>query len=544
MAALFLPGCSPRFSAGYLWQAVRGQLGIVRVARPLPEVIADSEVPPRLRRLLASVARVKAFGEEQGLRPTRNYESYAELGRPAAVWVVQASAPLAFEPRTWSFPVVGSVPYLGFFDRRAAERYAARLAKDESLDVDVRAASAYSTLGWFRDPVLSTMVRGGEPALGSLANTVLHESVHATLYVKNQSTFDENLASFVADRLTPLWLRSTLGSEAPETEAWEKLHLRQRAYLERMHRTRLELELLYASGASREEKLSRKAEILERVQQDFRLTRPLNNASLTGYATYDSGVAAFEGLLAACGGRWPRFVAALSSLTARDFERPQQQELDALLAGVASRACTPEVASRPKMTSRCSFRTPPGGYRPLTGDTRGHQGRRRLALELNFRRASQNPRRREGGAGSPPAAAPPRPPCVKLLRVAHVRVRPAGLQPGGGGALVLATLRCVPGSWRIHRRASRAARRRVARLLGRRVCGCAPRPCRVARRRGWRAGGSGRGDCAARSRSGWFAHRAGRRGRLLHPGFAIVGRAGRHADEKHCSGETHPSRAH
>src|SRR5690606_33885389 len=135
----------------------------------------------------------------QGLNRTRNYDHYADLQRPAAVWVVQAAPRLELTERAWSFPIVGTVPYLGFFDETEAQAFARELELAEDLDVDVRTAAAYSTLGWLRAPVLSTMIADGPEALGELVNIVLHESVHATVYVPGQSAFDESLASFVAD---------------------------------------------------------------------------------------------------------------------------------------------------------------------------------------------------------------------------------------------------------------------------------------------------------------------------------------------------------
>ncbi len=199
-----LTGCA---GLGYLLQAGKGQLEISNRAKPIDEVLKDERTPPRLKALLARIPEIKSFGERHGLKATSNYTEYVDLKRPAAVWVVSASEPLKFEPRRWSFPIVGSFTYLGWFDRKSAEEFGEELRK-EGLDVYVRGASAFSTLGWFRDPVLSTMIGSGDTALGELANVVLHESVHATFYLKHQSYFNESLASFVADRMTPQYLAS------------------------------------------------------------------------------------------------------------------------------------------------------------------------------------------------------------------------------------------------------------------------------------------------------------------------------------------------
>jgi len=215
-------GC---FTTRYLLQAAGGQYELVHVARPLSVVKDDPGVPLRIRALLAKVPAIKRYGQLNGLTPTGNYERYADLKRPAAVWVVQGCKSLAFEPSRWEFPIVGTVPYLGFFDEKGARAFAAELsAAEPELDVTVRTAAAYSTLGWFRDPVLSTMIPEGPEAFGELANVILHESVHATVYVKNQSAFDESLACFIADELTWL-LRTAEVSGGREDASRRRLHL-------------------------------------------------------------------------------------------------------------------------------------------------------------------------------------------------------------------------------------------------------------------------------------------------------------------------------
>lgn len=332
LAALLALGAASSgcFTVRYLTQAAGGQLALLHDARPLDEVLASPQTPPRVRALLARVEDVKAWGQAQGLKPTRNYDRYVDLHRPAAAWIVQACAPLAFQVYRWQFPIVGSVPYLGFFDREEARRFAAELAASAPLDVDVRGASAYSTLGWFRDPVLSTMLGEGGDALGDLVNVILHESVHATLYVPGQSAFDESLASFVADRLTLDWLRGKRGPESADTVAWVAA---QQAAQERVVKLRaawLELDTLYRSSAPEAEKRREKQRILGALQAALK-SRPLNNAALAGFKTYSTGEAAFTRLLEACEGEWPRFLAVLGRLRAEDFGRPQLDAFDGVV---------------------------------------------------------------------------------------------------------------------------------------------------------------------------------------------------------------------
>jgi predicted aminopeptidase len=320
LAALLLPGC---FTTRYLLESAKGEYQLLAAARPIPRVVAQRRTDARIARLLLAVSEVKRFGRANGLAPTRNYTRYADLHRGAAVWVVQGSAPLAFEARRWRLPLVGTIPYLGFFDREEARRYAAEVARAEGLDVDVRGASAFSTLGFLPDPVLSTMIPTGDEALGELANTVLHESVHATVYVNSQSSFDESLASFVADRLTPAWLAGAVGSGAPEAKAWGEAQASWRARADRLRRAYQVLDAVYRSDESDAWKRAEKERLLQDLRAALRWTGTLNNATLLGHVTYDTGTAAFERLLAACA-TWPRFIAAAATLTDGDFDEFQR----------------------------------------------------------------------------------------------------------------------------------------------------------------------------------------------------------------------------
>jgi predicted aminopeptidase len=250
-----LSGCS---TVEYLWQAGRGQLAIMNRARPIEEVLRDPTTPPDTKKLLGEVDRIRAFGEKVGLKPTSNYREYVKLDRDAVVYVVSACHPLRFEPKEWTFPIVGGFPYLGWYDRKNAEKYATSL-RGEGFDVDLRGAPAYSTLGWFRDPILSTMLPEGPRAIGELVEVVLHESLHATVYVNHQAFFNESLASFVAENLTPLYLRESRGPDSAEERAYVESLAYQEKYYRRMHEAYGELDALYRSTATDDEKRSKKA---------------------------------------------------------------------------------------------------------------------------------------------------------------------------------------------------------------------------------------------------------------------------------------------
>jgi len=310
LLCLSLTGC---FSVNYALQAGAGEFTLLTSARPIDDLIDRPGTPARLQRLLASVASVKAYGESMGLKPTESYQRYTQLDRPAAVWVVSACPELSLEPRLFDFPIAGAVPYLGWFELRAARDFA-RSLEAQHLDVSLRGAPAYSTLGWFNDPLLSSMIEPavGEAALGLLVKTILHESVHATIYVAGQSSFNEGLAEFVAGKLTPGYLAQHASSR--EARAWASLQERSAALEKQLHAVSARLDALYLSAAPDAEKRARKQAELSALQAQLHWRRPVNNAVLAGYRTYSTDRRGFSELLDACGGDWHCFFDSLRAL--------------------------------------------------------------------------------------------------------------------------------------------------------------------------------------------------------------------------------------
>jgi predicted aminopeptidase len=308
--ALGTSGCISGASLHYITQAAAGQEKLNGRGIDIQEVIDHGYLDKRTRGLLAAVPSIKAFGEKHGLRPTKNYERYLWLGRPAVMWVVSACAPLAFRPKTSTFPVIGSITYTGWFDRQEADAYAKELAA-KGWDVDVRGSQAYSTLGWFTDPILSTMLSGGDDALGDLADVVLHESLHATFYVPGQSTLNESMASFVGDTLAPEYLAEAKGPASIDEGRFIELRKKSEARGKRMKEAYMALEALYASQLPEDAKLAEKKRITERLRADLRIQRPVTNATLIQYKTYGSGREEMAQLLQLCGGSVPRMIKAL-----------------------------------------------------------------------------------------------------------------------------------------------------------------------------------------------------------------------------------------
>jgi predicted aminopeptidase len=328
-------GCT---SLRYVTQASAGQYDLMTRAQDIDMLVREKHVDARTRDLLSQVGLVKAFGERHGLKATKNYTEYVRLDRSAAVWVVSASEPLRFRSKSWSFPFVGSFTYLGWFKRDEADEFADELRR-EGWDVDVRGAGAYSTAGYFRDAVLSTMIRPGKHVLGDLANTILHESAHSTFFARNQSTLNESIANFVGDRLAEAYLNETLGNDAEETKAYLASQKQSDERGKKLHETYETLAALYASKKTREEKLREKKEILDRVRAELRFNRPINNATLIQYKTYNSGQLELGQLLEACANDFPRFIRTLKRLESSKFEREQESDVGKVVRPLIDARC-------------------------------------------------------------------------------------------------------------------------------------------------------------------------------------------------------------
>ncbi len=326
----------------YLLQAIAGQDDLVARARPIDQVLEDPGVPRHTRALLRLIPDVKRFGETHGLRATSNYEQYSALDRPVAVWVVNASEPLRHVPSAWWFPVVGSVPYLGWFNYSHAVRFADDL-RSRGYDVYLRGASAYSTLGWFADPVLSSMIHEGETVVADLVNVVLHESVHATKYVESQSVFNESLAAFVADRLTLRYLRERLRADRWQMYAYEDKQAERAHRVLRFHQTYELLDKLYKSTLSKADKLIEKRRVAEALRVELRRDGPINNAVLAQSRTYRSASPELASLLTHCGEDWRRFWTVVSGIESAAFTTAQQNDLAPLFRPLLRADCPSAV---------------------------------------------------------------------------------------------------------------------------------------------------------------------------------------------------------
>ena len=328
-------GCTP---LQYVTQAAAGQAELLDGKRDIDEIVRDGDFDARTRALLAKVPAMKAFGERHGLKPTKNYTTYVNLDRDAAVWVVSASDPLEFRSKTWNFPITGSITYLGWFKKPEAETFAREL-RTHHWDVDVRGAAAFSTLGWFDDPVLSTMLWPGPEALGELADVILHESLHATYFVPGQSVLNESVAAFVGNHLAETFLDETTGVCSREKRTYVKLEADAAARARAMKAAYFELKTLYEGSLPDAAKLARKAEVLRALRKQTRIARVINNATLIQYETYGSGDAELALLLRACAGSWPRFLRTLESWRPQFDDATNHEDPAVLLRPLLPRGC-------------------------------------------------------------------------------------------------------------------------------------------------------------------------------------------------------------
>lgn len=313
-------------------------------ARSIESSVENDDLDPSTRALLADVPNMKAFAVKNGLQPTESYETFVALDRSSVVWTVSAAPPLSLEPKRWTFPIAGEVPYLGWFDKQLALQQA-RWLEEDGWDVDVRGAAAYSTLGWFSDPVLSSMIENAPDALAELANTILHESVHATVYIPGQSSFNEGLATYLGDELTVRFLDDRFGENSNELREWQEGERRGKQIRKRFHEAYKELHALYASDLPDAAKLEKKATILSNVRADVGFRRPITNATLTNFSTYHSSREDFARLYDACGEDITRVISATKTLVSEDFTKPNQEELGAVIDLLAMRCASAGAAT-------------------------------------------------------------------------------------------------------------------------------------------------------------------------------------------------------
>jgi predicted aminopeptidase len=298
LAALALALCSGCESITFYSQAIGGHLKLLAAARPIDDWLADPATPADLKTHLESARRIRQFASrELHLPDNGSYTTYADLGRRYAVFNVFAAPAFSVEPKNECFPITGCVAYRGFFSEADARHHAEKLRK-EGYDVYVGGVLAYSTLGWFDDPLLSTFINYPE---AQVARLVFHELAHQRVYAKNDATFNESFAVVVEEEGVRRWLEAQ-GRQA-ELEQFHAGQARKRDLAARIKDTTERLKHIYATNITPEQMLEQKRAEFDRLRAAFPGFVPAepNNAFLASIALYNELVPGFERLLAQAG---------------------------------------------------------------------------------------------------------------------------------------------------------------------------------------------------------------------------------------------------
>lgn len=329
----FLPACQ----ISYYVKSAYNHFSMMSRRVSLDEAIRDPKTDPKVRTKLILAQEAHDFAiQKVGLKKTNNYTTYVDLGRPYVSWVISAAPRWRLEHHQWSYPIVGKMPYKGFASEDDAKEEQNRIeAKD--LDTFLRGVSAYSTLGWFQDSVLSSMLRAEEH---DLVNTLIHETVHATLYIKNSADFNERLAVFVGNRATEQFYLSKEGPDSPTLKTIQAEYEDDRAFSDFIGPQLAKLKAWYEElPESRRDPEIKKAR-LRQIQEEFKTkvlpnmkTKTyrrfpeieLNNARLLFYKTYMQDLSVFDQLYQKTNSDWGQFLAC-----ARTLEKAPKPE-DALL---------------------------------------------------------------------------------------------------------------------------------------------------------------------------------------------------------------------
>lgn len=329
--AASMAGCA---QVGYFVQAAQGQFSLMSAARPIDDWLANPGIEDTLKGKLSRVKDIRAFAaRELALPDNDSYTTYADLKRQYVLWNVVATPELSLKPVQWCFPIAGCVNYRGYYSKEEAQAYAAQL-RAQRYDVDVSGVPAYSTLGWFKDPVLSTFIQYPD---GQLARLVFHELAHQVVYVPGDSRFNESFAVAVEEAGVRRWL--ALHGDDATRSAYAAYNGRKRDFLALLLKYRKALQENYERNASDSEKRKEKAMLFQALKDEYQslksswggyagydrwFAEPLSNAHLAAIATYSDFVPGFRALLAQHKSL-DKFYAAVRELAALDKQERHRQ---------------------------------------------------------------------------------------------------------------------------------------------------------------------------------------------------------------------------
>ncbi|OED35569.1 hypothetical protein AB833_29875 [Chromatiales bacterium (ex Bugula neritina AB1)] len=339
-AVCLLSGCS---TVSYYSQIVTGHMKIVVGKKPLAKIVADPATDDFIRQKIVVAQQAREFAiVELGLPDNDSYTSFYDTRQNYVTWNVVAAEEFSFKPRNWCFPIAGCVSYRGYYAEEDAKEYADRLVQ-EGLDVTVDGATAYSTLGWFEDPLLNTMLNRSDSSVTSL---LFHELAHQQLYVTDDSKFNESFATFVETAGMSLWQKVQGKNNQSASADLQLRRQRQHQFIQLLSATRADLVDLYLSDLPQEvmrDKKKQRFKLLlveyEKLKADWGgyggydawFNRDLNNARLVSVSTYNDYVPAFQVLFEDSDSNFEKFYAAAEALAEMKPEK-RKESLQELLS--------------------------------------------------------------------------------------------------------------------------------------------------------------------------------------------------------------------
>jgi len=325
---------------GYYSQSLWGGAKVLAKRRSVESLIADESTSPELRARLELAVEMREFAVARlSLPDNDSYRNYTSLDRQYAMWNVVASEELSIAPETWCFAIAGCVAYRGYFSEQRADRFAEKLQR-RGYDVDVGGVAAYSTIGWFADPLLSTFIERPEPHLAGL---IFHELAHQKVFVKGDTGFNESFAMAVEEQGAIRWLQSR--GLHDQIESYQLVKRWEKEFSELIETYRQQLAAAYSTAEPDAWKRQRKSEIFGDLRDAYEALktswggytgldgwfgRDLNNARLALIGVYHQLVPAFLALLESHQGQFELFFAEVAEIAALDFEQRRRRLEEAL----------------------------------------------------------------------------------------------------------------------------------------------------------------------------------------------------------------------
>lgn len=302
------------------------QMSLLASRTPIEKALQDPTLSEEEKRKLRLAQEVRLFCENDlGLKKNKSYQTFVKLDRPYVTYVVNASPKWELKNYEWSYPLVGKMPYKGYFNEADAKEEAQNL-KEKDLDVYLRGVAAYSTLGWFNDPLLSSMLRYQDY---DLVDTIIHETVHANLYIKNNADFNERLAVFLGAKGMEMFYLKLEGPDSPTLKKLRQDQQDQMEFSKFISEEVKALRLYYKNLPDSERNESERQKRLDAIKENFRLqlsqklitpnykdfpNKPLNNARLLLFSTYIDKLSDFQKLWEQSGSQFQEFMKRMKSL--------------------------------------------------------------------------------------------------------------------------------------------------------------------------------------------------------------------------------------